>query len=325
MRLLLIGDVHLRSTRPAMRKDDFVETQFAKMREIADIFRREHCFAALCTGDLFDRHDPTISLLNRCYDLFDVYEGRFYLPPGNHDLYGSSMTQLENSALYNLVKTGRVTLLDEKGSWEADTDIKRFGNNVHIWGTSYFHEKPLQPLDQEDLYLHGVFKILVAHHMVLEDKLWVEQPEDSFDLPQDFVAKHPGFQLILTGHYHYRVDTKVGDTEVINPGAVVRIKASKGDMALQPSVVVYDTCTREKLWIPLSSAKPVDEVFRPKEEAVDQDNPELEAFVQAVMASSADAGSLDKIVSMVLKQSSCSEEVAKLVREKIAEAGGAGG
>lgn len=307
MKLLLIGDVHLRASRPSMRKDDFIETQMNKMKEIASLFIEHNCTAALCTGDLFDRHDPPISLLNRYMDVFDKFEGEFYCPPGNHDLYGASVGQLENSALYNLVKAGKVKLLGGTPTF--------IGRDFGMWGSAYFTDDLLVNVENS-----SDFKVLVAHNMILEDKLWAEQPEDFFEYPTDFVAKHPHFDLILCGHYHYKVHAKVGKTEVINPGAVVRVKASKGDMALKPAVVVYDTETKKDEWVFLKAAKPVEEVFFPKEEKVDMEDPKLEAFVNSVMQGHVADTGLDSIVEMVLKESSCSDGVRSVVLSAIAEA-----
>lgn len=306
MKLLLIGDVHLRSTRPAMRKDDFVATQRQKMEEIVDIFVREQCDAAICTGDLFDRHDPPLSLVNDYLSLFRAFDHRFYIEPGNHDLYGASMSTIQRTALETMHRAGAIRLLNEWGTNLTDST----GYTCGLWGTSYFDRTELQLVDVD-------FRVLVAHNMVIEDKLWAEQDEESFDYPAAFVEKYQGFNLILCGHYHGAVKARVGDVDVINPGAVVRVKASKFDFVLEPSVVVYSLPDRYQRWIKLKSALPVDQVFMEKQEKVDTENPELEAFVSNMLHGGMQESSLISITESVISQSKCSDRAAEVVRSAI--------
>jgi DNA repair exonuclease SbcCD nuclease subunit len=295
-----------------MRSDDFVTTQRKKIEEIIDIFKREKCDAAVCTGDLFDRHDPPLALVNDYLTLFREFDGKFYIEPGNHDLYGASMSTIQRTALETMHRAGVVRLLDAQG-WA----IQDHNNYLcRLWGTSYFDPSDLY-MREHDLCAHDNFHVLVAHNMVIEDKLWAEQDEESFDYPEAFVAKYQGFGLILCGHYHGAIRARVGDVDVINPGAVVRVKASKFDFVLEPSVVIYTLPDRTQKWIKLEAALPVDQVFLKKEEKIDTENPELEAFVANMLNGGAQESSLSSLTEAVISQSKCTDRVASVVREAI--------
>ena len=69
MRFLVFTDPHIRGNAPINRKDNFVETQKAKFREVIQIAQDFNTDYLLCGGDLFDNQIPS---MNMAGDLMDM-------------------------------------------------------------------------------------------------------------------------------------------------------------------------------------------------------------------------------------------------------------
>ncbi len=152
------------------------------------------------------------------------------------------MSTLYRTALSVFEKAGVVRILGEDPLWIG---------NVGFYGTSYMTDT--MPIPQP-----GSLNILVTHDMILEDKLYKEQ--EDFTHVSEFDRKNEGWSLVVCGHYHYRFLYEGQNCRILNPGAVVRIKASKGDMELVPAVFLFDSETEELTEFPLPH-EPAEDVF----------------------------------------------------------------
>lgn len=308
MKLILTGDWHLRATTPAKRKDDFKATQRRKVEKILDL-AEEHNAHIIQTGDVFDTEDPARGLVNEYLELLNSRR-RIFSVPGNHDVYGADLGTVPRTAFQTLVAGGAIVPLSHE-----PTDIA----GVHIYGHTYMHEDAAPTPVSKD-----AFNILVTHEMVLKDKLWKEQ--EDFVYAADYMKRQRGWDVILCGHYHYQFMEKVGDRVILNPGAIVRIKRSKGDMAMSPGVVLLDTEKRTCDWYSLDAA-PVEEVFEMEPDGEPPIvNPDLDDFMAAIKPIAEDEtiskGALADVVVQVLEQGEFRPEVATLVKKYIGLAQG---
>ncbi len=312
MKFLLLGDVHLRAGNPSSRKDDFQRAQWNKMLEVFN-FAAAHQLPIISTGDLFDRPDTPYAVVVKYLSLFAKHKYGFYVVPGNHDIYGTNLSTVSRSALGVLEAARVVTILSH-----VPTDIL----GVRIYGTSYMHQGQL-PQPSRDTY-----NILVVHDMILQDKIWKEQ--DDFHLVEDYLNDKRGWNLIVCGHYHYRFVYTDGVNLAINPGAVSRVKASKGDLDLLPGFIVFETEAPRKYQLHvLEAAQPADDVFelgggpqvsKPESSGIDA---QLESLVQRLMGEQVDyGGDLGLVINKVLAELKCSEVVSDLVKATVAEAQG---
>lgn len=301
-KLILVGDVHARSTSPLRRKDDFQKTHRQKLAQVLALGNKYEA-PLLLTGDVFDAKSLTLATLIDYLMIFASYKHGIYAAPGNHDLYGTSLASVERSPIGVLTAAGVVKLLGH-----IPTQIY---DDVLVCGHSYMHDGKPAPVP-------GFHNILVTHEMILEDKLWREQ--EDFTYVGDYLLKNRGWDLTLCGHYHYEFARRVGDAWIVNPGALVRVKASKGDMALKPGVGLYDIEERtyEKIFI---EAAPVEEVFtaaliqNPK-----IDNAEITKFVEeiAVNEEAILHGDLSEVAMLVLRDAKPAQDVADTVRDLLA-------
>ena len=307
MKLLFVGDMHLRSATPSRRKDDFASSQFSKVSQIFDIANKNDA-VIIQTGDIFDTESSDIKTMVRYLPMFLSYGRGVYSAIGNHDVYGASLDTVPRTALGLFASVGAVSLLGHE-------PVVLDNSKISICGTSYMHAGDPKPSPEAD------HNILVVHDMILENKIWKEQ--DNFTYAYDYAIQHSGWDVILCGHYHYSFEHRQGKVLVINPGAVVRIKASKGDMALKPSVVLYDTNTRKSEWVMLEHAL-VEDVFHPAETTpVAAVNPALEEFVASLtpeVKNEIVQGSIVDVTLQVLREVGCRPAVADLIKHYLGKA-----
>ena len=231
MKLLIVGDLHLRTRTPARRTEpDFSAVCLNKLKQIIDLADQDDSIVVQ-VGDFFDSADPSKALVAAVIEALN--HGRYLddSPPcwlaihGQHDLQYHSDAARQRSALRVLSAAQSVSLLD----LESD----RCSGDVCFYGAS-FGQTPLRPTTVG-------FNVLVAHAMVGDKPLW---PGQDLTGPEDYVKKHPGYDLYCLGDYHYPYSIRVGDAWVINAGCVLRLTADERDRTRRPKVVRFDTSTR---------------------------------------------------------------------------------
>jgi hypothetical protein len=89
--------------------------------------------------------------------------------------------------------------------------------------------------------------VLVIHGTIGDRPLF---PGHKLIDPRTFAKEHQEYDLILCGDYHYPFEYKVGlNTTIVNPGVLCR--KSIAEKEITPSVVIYNTLTRDTQWIGL--------------------------------------------------------------------------
>lgn len=217
MRYLIVGDLHLRMRPPRCRTEaNFKAVCLGKLKQILGIAHRESA-PILQVGDFFHSPDPSGELHAETIDIIKEWNVPIFTVHGQHDLSYHSEASRRKSALRVMEAAEALTVLDAE-SWKSDW--------LHGAG---FGQTPPVPESGNP--------ILVAHAMVGDKPLW---PGQELPSPKRYVQKHPGYHLYCLGDYHYPFTVQVGDALVVNPGAVLRLTASKRDLEHRPKVVLYD-------------------------------------------------------------------------------------
>jgi len=309
--IVFAGDLHLRNTTPASRVDDFRAAQETKLDAILEIAAGPPLSALIFTGDLFDRPDPPYGLVTRYCRKFMDHPGAIFTIPGNHDVYGASLETLDRSALGVLAAADVVSLLRPDLPHVLDTAAGK----IYCYGSSYMEPRP--PLAPS--LLRNDRSLLVTHDMVLADRLYREP--DEFVTTDEFLRKHPGWNMIVCGHYHYRFLEQHGSCRILNPGAVVRIKASPGDMDLVPSVIVWDL-QRDTLTPRVLPHAPASDVFRQGERTAAANAESEQRFAELMrelQARGGDAVQIADVVRTVLDSGNYAPEVREIVESRLIE------
>jgi len=267
MKLGLLGDIHARSRAPAGRKDNWLDTHLGKFNEALDYFADNGCKFILQPGDFFDSPKPVNQVLSAYINALRQHEMVMLAVLGQHDTYFHDIVNAERTALHVLQSAGVAKILGGPKPFAYE--------GMQVYGASWGQEPPVMRKQTE-----GVTKILLAHAHVGNHPLY---PGHKLSSPQQYAVKHPDYQLILLGDYHYRYveECKVGQatTLVVDMGCLMRMRNTPMDRSHEPAVAVYDTKTRKMAPIHKLTIQPADIVFKQEAKGVVEEAPLLEEFL----------------------------------------------
>ena len=248
MKIGILGDLHLKASRPLNRIDDYQETQTGKILQAFEKFHEEGCTAILQPGDFFDSYgkDP-YSITNEAIALRMTYRTPMYVVFGQHDVKFHN-THLPDIPIQVLNKSDLV----ERVSNEEPT---RIDNSKHeevlLYGSSWGEPIPKPPPRKKNRW-----NILLAHKMIIKNKkLWPGQKD--YIMSRTMLRK--GFDLIVTGDNHQAFTYK---DRLINCGSLMRMKVDQHDH--HPMFCIFDT-DEEKLDVYYYDVQPSELVLRKKE------------------------------------------------------------
>lgn len=313
MKLLFVGDLHLRGTNPRNRIDSYPEAAHAKLREVFELAEQHQVRAILCPGDVFDRPEVATGVLIETMDLMRKCPVNFFTCPGNHDIYGYNLDTYNRSSLLllsELVPKLHVLLTPEEPVIFGSTTItfSPYSSRMDRDGYGY---SPADRMPHTSLHIH------VAHGMLLDHT----PPFDRFTLIQDVKTEA---DIVLSGHDHtgfgvyHRADGKI----FCNPGSLTRMSASISEIERRVQVALIDTDTRNIELLPLQSAKPGSEVLdRSKIEADQKRQYAMEEFAALIQTGSGERVllNIDDIVTMIAAQEHLPAEVVAATLKKIEE------
>lgn len=213
---LWVGDPHLSSTRIGRRKDNFMESCFAKLDFCKD-YANTHNLRVALGGDLLDRKNENsvelIVRLNRwCRSLIEtpVDIG------SNHDL--TLGVALDTNVLKLLSESNALHLLLEPGLLFKDkyTTLSGEEYTVAVFGIPYGFDLPDEVESDADIV------ILMTHH-----DLAMNNP-----YPRSIPLKEiQGVDLVINGHMHAtKPSVRMGCTLWCNPGNIEPLSVDLKDM-----------------------------------------------------------------------------------------------
>lgn len=223
MKLGLLGDLHLRTSTPINRIDDYVTNQFNKLEQAFETFSEEECVFILQPGDWFDNFGKdSYGVTNHAIALLMFYRIPIYLVFGQHDIkfHNKDLTDIpiqtlnETKLVQQLTNNPEIIKLNEKQR------LKLYGAN---WN---------EPLPKARK-VKNIINILVAHTMVIKNKkLWPGQTDYKVarQLP------NLGYDLVVTGDNHQAFTWK---NQVINCGSLMRMRSDQDKH--HPTFAIYDT------------------------------------------------------------------------------------
>lgn len=254
--MIISADLHLRTTKPRNRIDDYWAAQEAKLRFI--LKQAQASPPLLVAGDFFDQPRPGERLLRWVIDLLNEHQIKPIMVPGQHDLPYHSLDKIGDSGLGVLEAAGMIKLLYDKGpesDWcvgiNPDHDI-----DIGIYGFAY-GQQPWKPEIQEE-----IMTILLWHHMVIQEPLW---PGQEANKASAIIRKYPQFDIIVTGDNHTTF-TIAGPNRrwLVNPGSMMRMTSAQADH--KPCVFKWEAGRLEQIFLPCQPAKEVLDL-----EAMDQE------------------------------------------------------
>ncbi len=231
MKILLVGDLHLRVNCPERRLDeDYKETCLDKLSQIIEIAKENNCYCIIQAGDWHDKFSPDKGLIADEIEIIKEldFQGNIFTIHGQHDLKHHNKKSADSSAIRILEAATSVV------------DVKKETFPVILGREQiYIHSAPFgqEPLTKPS---KAGYDILVSHVMVTPTPLYVNHDYMS---PVEYMDKYPGYDLYFVGDIHTPFVTKRKGRLMINAGAVMRSSISDKDR--KPKVVLFDTETNE--------------------------------------------------------------------------------
>lgn len=292
MKLLICGDLHIRSTPPENRIDNYFESQKNKIHWILNL-AKENNATVLLPGDVFDNYRQPNYILEYYIFLFKLIKMPIITVAGQHDLKYHSINK-EDTALAVLDASDALLLINNE----------IVGEGLDIYGASFGEKIPKIENPKE-------FNILLTHRMIIHsDKIWNAQ--EDFDYAENLLRKHP-FDLIVSGDNHHFFIANQGNRYLINCGSLMR--STIAQLNHIPKVVLFDIDTRtyEIYNIPI---EPISEVFnlnkiKEKKEKIER----FDAFVKGLNESKNMTFSFQDCLNDYIKENEISEEIQQIIME----------
>jgi DNA repair exonuclease SbcCD nuclease subunit len=221
---IVVSDVHLSLTPPLARRceKDWLAAQKRVWDEISDL-RGKYNASVICAGDLFDRWNPPIELVNWALD----HLPHMFAIPGNHDL-PSHRPELEHrSGFGTLVRARKIQDLTQN---PCALGIPGLNEIISLHGRAIDGIVPTPSEASKD----DLMVILVTH-----EYLWV--PGATYrGAPQEqrlgmVSSRFKGFDVVIVGDNHIQFSRLLkSKTRVYNCGTPIRRKSDEADY--KPSV-----------------------------------------------------------------------------------------
>lgn len=168
MKFVYFTDTHIRGTNPRSRKDNFIETLYNKLKEILEFIKKNKIDYVLFGGDLFDRPDTSLSVVQKFIELFKEYPQPIFMVLGNHDIYGQNPETVNRTILGIFEALGIIKILDKESIVLKEKDFK-----VKITGSSYIYDIDID--DSKSKYVSFKndcdFLIHMVHGMLMDKPL----------------------------------------------------------------------------------------------------------------------------------------------------------
>lgn len=295
MKILMIGDLHIRMTAPRSRIDNFKNTLQHKFNLLRNIVIDNDIELVLTTGDVFDRAKVTNETLLLARELISQLKVPVKTIIGNHDMISNSLENHERSSLAILDElTDNLEILDSCNRFPSLSNPDVLVIPKHYGEDNFTHDITLDK-----------FKMLVTHSMITEK----ETMFDSISVEE--VAKNSNYDFVLTGHNHLKFYHENHGTVVYNPGALLRLTSKKEDREREVEVGIFDTKTK-KLERKLLGAAPMDLVFNIE---LEEEKEEVlsDKFLEFLESATGSVQDPITIAENIFKNKSYDEDVVKEV------------
>ncbi|MCX7885387.1 MAG: metallophosphoesterase [Caloramator sp.] len=258
MKLLYFTDSHIRGSTPKSRKDNYVETLKEKFKEIIETAKSENIDYVLFGGDLFDRPDLSLSIVNE----FIIYLKELPLPIycvlGNHDIFGQNPSTATRTVLGILDTLGIVKLIN----YNEIIYLQRNNIKIQLTGCPYYYNIDTSP-EREGYIVNEKkncnFSIHIVHGMLLDRPFIKGIPHTLIDE----IADKTFADITLCGHYHTGFGIKkINEKYFVNIGSISRVSNTLSEIERTPSYLIIHIDNKIKFDVRnLKCAKNGEDIF----------------------------------------------------------------
>ena len=220
VKAVITGDNHLNlyNQRFGSRLSERRRRLGQAWRETVDYALDHEADLYINTGDLFDqispRNPPRASVVEAFRELKDAGVESFIIA-GNHEAPGSIR---DGASPHTVIReAGLATVFENRKDFEHRV-LNIRGTRVSIAGMSYDRNLPAgeDPLADKTVPAGGDVNIALLHYSVerIAPPIW-EEPV----IKVESLQRNSHIHLYAMGHIHAHIDTRVGDSRILYPGA----------------------------------------------------------------------------------------------------------
>lgn len=287
MKILYFTDTHDMGRNPGSRIDDYHSAIFAKMNEAIDTAIAVKADAIVHGGDWYNSPKVSNIIYNQHQRMLQKARNAgipVFVVPGNHDLFGYSMSTIDQTSIGSFAEAKLVTLLTR------DTPVLitgKAGVTVALYGREYSVDIDHDPLnDYQITQLKSRNKQTIEQHLLFSHGMLLDKPfhpDVRFTLTKDVVTDA---DYVFNGHYHpgWNMHT-IGDTTFVNNGSTGRNEGSTGNLTFEPKYTIIEVYPGHTMVtaVPYTCAAAGKDIFdRTQLTQNKQHTKHLEAFEQTI-------------------------------------------
>lgn len=222
MKILHTADLHLNA-----RED------LKTLQVLVDTARLENCGMILVCGDLFDSGNSYLSVEQSIPAVLDSFDGEILILPGNHDADFLSRRK-GFSSNSRVLRSEEPFILEERPDFQIVAVPYRDGFGMK---------------DAGDTGADPDRSILMAHGNYYANEFFYESDSKKyFPIFEDDLRDR--FAYAALGHYHRRIELRLGRTQLVNPGSP---RVTRDSDTGKRAASVLDTATWKYRMIDLPS------------------------------------------------------------------------
>lgn len=270
-KILMVGDAHHSDYAPIRRMDDYTESMLNKEREISSLAIELKVDAVVRTGDIIHIKAPSKTSHRLISELIYIYKTipcRNLSIVGNHDILWDSIQTISSQPIWSLVVSEVLEIIPETGTSPLVV------GDINFWGIYGYGESDGKDKTRYDVPQSEKVNIVVTHSFLLPENVkfpGVSKITHMSDL------KNLEVDLFLGGHVHsYFGVSRYKDTRLCMPGSISRGSIKEFNSDRMPVVTFIEVSGKGNYKfeeIPLKSAKPNKEIFKPNIIDSDADSP----------------------------------------------------
>lgn len=218
-KIIFAADIHLRDTIPLHRKDDFINAMWRKLKYLINTSNEESA-PIFIAGDLGEKSNWSNKLILKAIEVLSSCDYEIYVIPGQHDLPGNTIDNIQWSSLRILQICGSIFLL-----------INPLLNSCYPREIS-IHVFPY-PQKIERRKREAPIAIAIAHYLTSDTKVPYKGVEDA-----NQILDENDYNLIVIGDNHKTFQLENSGKKLISPGSMMRANIDQKDH--KPCFFIYD-------------------------------------------------------------------------------------
>lgn len=221
VRVLLVGDVHLRDNPPRNCTESYTDDILDLLRYMAKLEKAVKANAVVIAGDMFDIKAPSKNSHRLVLKTLDVAKQfkRLMILPGNHDVSGDRLETIDDQQPLGVLYAAGVERLE---GWVKDLPILGIPWQQD-WNAEGKLEEVFQPWRERIQGNRGMSSsLVVTHASIFPPRLYSEIMYDSLR-PTDIAEAMGNVGSLYYGHIHdYHGIFEVDGVTFDNPGGISR-------------------------------------------------------------------------------------------------------